>query len=223
MNAWLAGTSSPVPALPSGPSVRSGSSAFSGTNTVCPLLTVWSTPWSKNCPKNVNTELYGGERPTSVVTFGMNSVWCEGTQLSGTPPRPVDGSGSVWHGNLPGLPWVRTGNAAAATAAGFVDVWSTIRLLIVRGRVSNTSLFLFAYDELVTAGLPGPRKPAGTPSASWNFGVVSRGKTSSAAANRVRSGNRLLQEPSTVRSPKEDRRSGIWNAPGPTSAAHGLA
>ena len=97
-----------------------------------PLLTVWSTPWSKNWPKNVNSELYGGERPTSVVTFGMNSVWCDGTQPAGTPATggsPV-GSGSVVHGHAPGLPWVRTGNPAAATAAGLVEVWSTIRLLI---------------------------------------------------------------------------------------------
>src|SRR3954451_14160938 len=121
----------------SGPAI-SGSSAFSGTNTVCPLLTVWSTPWSKNCPKNVNSELYGGERPTSVVTFGMNSVWCEGTQFAGTPTTggSAVGCGSVVQGNFPGLPCVRTGNAAAITAAGFVDVWSTIRLLIVRGRLS---------------------------------------------------------------------------------------
>src|SRR6476661_7383500 len=61
MNAWLGGTSSPVFGLPSGPTVRSGSSAFRGTNTVPPLLTVWSTPWSKNWPKKVNSELYGGD------------------------------------------------------------------------------------------------------------------------------------------------------------------
>src|SRR4051794_41388322 len=143
MNAWLAGTSSPVPALPSGPSVRSGSSARSGTNTVAPLLTVWSTPWSKNCPKNVNIELYGGESPTSVVTFGMNRVWCVGTQSAGTPTTggTASGSGSVVQGNLPGLPWVRTGNSAAATAAGFVEVWSTTRLLTTRGCESTTLPF----------------------------------------------------------------------------------
>src|SRR5436305_2654858 len=127
------GTSSPVFGLPSGPSVISGSSGFNGTKTVAPLLTVWSTPWSKNCPKNVNSELYGGERPTSVVTFGMKSVWCEGTQPAGTPSIPLIGSGSVVHGKRPGLCCDRTGNPAAAIAAGFVDVWSTIRLLIVRG------------------------------------------------------------------------------------------
>ena len=74
MNRWLAGRSSAVPSLWSGPAI-SGSSAFSGTKTVPPPLTVWSTPWSKNWPNSVNIELYGGERPTSVVTFGMNSVW----------------------------------------------------------------------------------------------------------------------------------------------------
>src|SRR3954454_9747515 len=96
MNAWLSGTSSPVLGLPSGPSVRSGSSARSGTKTVPPLLNVWSTPWSKNGPKNVNSELYGGDRPTSVVTFGMNSVLCDGVQPAGTPG--AGGAGSVVHG-----------------------------------------------------------------------------------------------------------------------------
>ncbi len=121
MKAWLGGTSSPLPAMPSGPSVISGSSARRGTNTVPPLLTVWSTPWSKNWPKNVNSELYGGERPTSVVTFGMNSVLCDGTQPSGVPSgSPALGSIVQW--KFPGLPWVRTGNSAAAMAAGLVDV-----------------------------------------------------------------------------------------------------
>src|SRR4051794_6656461 len=139
MNCWLGSVaSSPVPALPSGPSGVSGSSGLGGTKTALPLLTVWSTPWSKNCPKNVNSELYGGDRPTSVVTFGMNSVLCDGTQSAGTPPSPVLGSGSVLHGDSPGLPWDLTGNSAAAMAAGLVDVWSTIRLLIVRGWESTT-------------------------------------------------------------------------------------
>src|SRR4051812_4015002 len=124
MNRWPAGTSSPVFGLPSGPRVTSGSSAFRGTKTVPPLLTVWSTPWSKNWPKKVNSELYGGERPTSVVTFGMKSVWCDGTQSTGTPATggTAVGSGSVVHGCTPGLFWVRTGNPAAAMAAGLVEV-----------------------------------------------------------------------------------------------------
>src|SRR3954453_14396994 len=112
--------------------MRSGSSALSGTKTVLPLFTVWSTPWSKNWPKKVNTLLYGGERPTSVVTFGMNNVWCDGTQPAGTPPVP-SGAGSVVQGNSPGAFCVRPGNSAAAAAAGLVEVWSTIRLLTVLG------------------------------------------------------------------------------------------
>ena len=68
----------------------SGSSALQRDEDRAPLLTVWSTPWSKNWPKNVNSELYGGERPTSVVTFGMNSVLCDGTQSAGRR-RPADG------------------------------------------------------------------------------------------------------------------------------------
>src|SRR3954452_22259996 len=118
----------------SGPAMR-GSSARSGTKTAPPLLTVWSTPWSKNWPKNVNSELYGGERPTSVVTFGMNSVWCEGVQPGGSAITggSAVGFGSVVHGLTPSFPWERTGTPAAATAAGLVEVWSTIRFEITRG------------------------------------------------------------------------------------------
>src|SRR3954469_15101303 len=136
MNAWLAGTSSPVLALPSGPRVRSGSSWRSGTKTVPPLLNVWSTPWSKNCPKNVKSELYGGERPTSVVTFGMKSVLCDGVQPAGTPTTggTAVGSGSLEHGTAVAFVLCeRCGCPDAATAAGFVEVWSTIRLLATRG------------------------------------------------------------------------------------------
>src|SRR4029077_14513943 len=116
--------------------------------TVPPLLTVWSTPWSKNWPKNVNHELNGGERPTSVVTFGMNSVLCAAVQPAGKPGGLPPGPGSVVHGVAEGgSPCVRTGNCAAATAAGFVDVWSTIRLLIVRGWESKTKPFFCAYEE----------------------------------------------------------------------------
>jgi hypothetical protein len=146
MKRWLGGTSSPVLGLPSGPRVTSGSSDLSGMKTLAPLFTVWSTPWSKNWPKNVNSELYGGESPTSVVTFGMNSVLCEGTQPSGTPATGGSTvvSGSVVHGTTPVLPWVRTGNWAAAMAAGLVEVWSTIRLLITRGWESTTLPFFWA-------------------------------------------------------------------------------
>ena len=52
----------------------SGSSGCSGMNTVPPPLVTRSRPWSKNCPKSVNIELNGAERPTSGATFGMNSV-----------------------------------------------------------------------------------------------------------------------------------------------------
>src|SRR4051794_28308193 len=108
MNAWRAGTSSRVFALPSGPSVMSGTSGLSGTKTVEPLLTVWSTPWSKNWPKNVNSELNGGERPTSVVTFGMNSDLCAGVQPAGTPG--VVAVGSVVQMNAVAVgSWLRTG------------------------------------------------------------------------------------------------------------------
>src|SRR3954471_21478379 len=129
MNCWCGSvTSSLVFGLPSGPSVISGSSGLSGTKTALPLLTVWSTPWSKNCPKNVNIELYGGERPTSVVTLGMSRVTPVGTQPSGSPSTSGSavGSGSTWQGTTPWSPCVRTGNCAAATAAGFDEVWSTI-------------------------------------------------------------------------------------------------
>ena len=134
MNCGPLPSSSPVLALPSGPRVRSGSSAFSGMNTVAPPLTVWSTPWSKNWPKKVNRELNGGERPTSVVTFGMNRVPPSPTHPSGVPSgSSAEGWPSALHGTTPALPWVRTGLPAAATAAGLVAVWSTIRLLIRRG------------------------------------------------------------------------------------------
>jgi hypothetical protein len=111
MKRWLAGRSSDVPALWSGPAI-SGSSALSGTKTALPLLTVWSIPWSKNWPKNVNMLLYGGDSPTSVVTLGMNSVWWVGVQLTGTASTGgvASGSGSVVHGTaVAPAPWVRTG------------------------------------------------------------------------------------------------------------------
>src|SRR4051795_9486889 len=190
MNAWLFGTWSGVFGLPSGPRVRSGSSARSGTNTVPPLLNVWSTPWSKNCPKNVNSELYGGERPTSVVTLGMKSVLCDGTQSGGEPTTPVVGSGSTVHGCRPGFCCDRTGNAAAATAAGFVDVWSTTRLLITRGCESYTFPFFCAYELEALPGSPTPKKSSGRPSAGRKTGDVRRGNGWSAVAKFSRAGKR---------------------------------
>ena len=141
MKAWLGGTSSPVFGMPSGPRVISGSSGLSGTKTVPPPLTVWSRPWSKNWPKNVNSELYGGDSPASVLMLGIGNVWCDGTHPAGTPSTggSTIGSGSVVQGTYRGAPgWARTGNPAAATAAGLVEVWSSIRLLITRGCESTT-------------------------------------------------------------------------------------
>ena len=138
MNRWSAGRLSAASLIAvlgsllrmwSGPAI-SGSSFFSGTNTVPPLLVVRSTPWSKNWPNSVNSWLYGGERPTSVVTFGMNSVSWSGTQSVAV--------GCALQARTPSLPWVRTGFSAAAIAAGLPEVWSTIRLLTVRGWESNT-------------------------------------------------------------------------------------
>src|ERR1700750_3403652 len=209
-------TSSPVLGRPSGPfgSPRSGSSARSGTNTVAPLLTVWSTPWSKNWPKNVNQELYGGDSPTSVVTFGMKRVLPVPVHPAGVPcGLPGVGSPPGSHGKALGVSGscVRTGKPAAATAAGFVAVWSTIRLLATRAVSSKTSPFFCAYVVGVpAAGSPGGA-PVGTGSALRNLRDVRRGNSSSDAAKRARfdvvpsafwiGGNRLLQEPSTVRRP----------------------
>jgi hypothetical protein len=107
----------------------------------------------------VNHALNGGERPTSVVTFGMNSVLPSGVYSAG-------GFGSE-HGIAEGgFPCVRTGNLAAATAAGFVDVWSTIRLLMMRGCESKTKPFFCLYDELGCGG----RAPPGEASASRKTG-----------------------------------------------------
>src|SRR6476620_617710 len=98
----------------------------------------------------------------------MNRVWWSGTQ-----PGEFGGTGGVAvgrpapQGATPGFPWVRTGNPAAATAAGLVEVWSSIRLLITRGCESKTLLpaVFGAYGDDATAGEPGPKKPDPTPSA----------------------------------------------------------
>ncbi len=82
------------------------------------------------------------------------------------------------------MPCVRTGFSAASMAAGFVEVWSTMRLLMTRGCESKTKPFFCLYEEDGIAGLPGPKKPAGTPSASLNVpGLPAmRGNTWSDAA-----------------------------------------
>src|SRR4029079_3703004 len=93
------------------------------------------------------------------------------------------GFGSVVPASTRLLPWVRTGWPAAATAAGFVEVWSTIRLLMTRGCASKTvPFFCFSYDE------PGGPKPGGTLSASRKFFAERRGKTWSDAAKVSRPG-----------------------------------
>ena len=92
------------------------------------------------------------------------------------------GVGSVVQALMPRLPCVRTGEPAAAMAAGLVDVWSTIRLLTMRGSVSKTFPFFCAYDELAGPGL-GPKKSVGAPCAVKNFLEPSRGKIWSAEPN----------------------------------------
>jgi hypothetical protein len=82
------------------------------------------------------------------------------------------------HGKTPGLPWVRTGKPAAATAAGLDGVWSTIRLLIMRGCESVTDPVVWAYDVL---GPPGAAKMLG--SAVLKSALANRGKVWSAAPN----------------------------------------
>ena len=119
------------------------------------------------------------------------------------------------------MPWVRTGMPAAAFAAGLVEVWSTIRLLTTRGSESNTFPAFWAYDDEVTAGDPGPKKPAPTPSAALKDAEAILGKSWSAAPNVSWPGCRLLHDPSTVRSPCETRGLGIWFAAVPMSVAHG--
>ena len=94
------------------------------------------------------------------------------------------------------MPWVLTGKPAAAIAAGFVDVWSTMRLLTVRGCESKTLPFFCWYEEVSC-----PPNPGGAGSASLKGGCVSRGNGWSAAANVSRPGKRLLHDPSTVRRP----------------------
>ena len=71
----------------------------------------------------------------------MSNVWCDGVQPAGTPATRGTASswGSVVHGTAVAVPiWARTGCAAAARAAGLVEVWSTIRLLAMRGCASTT-------------------------------------------------------------------------------------
>jgi hypothetical protein len=87
---------------------------------------------------------------------------------------------------------------------------------MTRGSVSKTLPEVCAYD----VGSGGP-KPSATVPAARKTGVVRRGKTSSAAPILPRPATRLLQEPSTVRSPKESSGLDSWLGPVPTSAPQG--
>ncbi|MCY1411684.1 hypothetical protein D9M68_672740 [compost metagenome] len=102
----------------------SGSSGISGMKMV-PLLPLEtrSRPWSKNWPKKVNQELKGAESPSSGVVLGMKKT----SRSSGVL-------------KMPSRPGLRTGAAPplASTAAGLLAVWSTIRLLMIRGSASAT-------------------------------------------------------------------------------------
>src|SRR5471030_974895 len=100
-------------------------------------------------------------------------------------------------------------------AAGLVDVWSSIRLLIRRGCESKTLPDSCAYDVDGMMPLPGPKKSVGLGSAVRKIGLVSRGNAWLAAANVSRPGSRLLHCPSTVRRPYAVRASGIWSGAGP--------
>ncbi len=150
----------------------------SGTKTVPPPLTVWSRPWSKNWPKNVKSELKGGEKPLSVLMLGIGNVWWVGCIRPAPPDRRVRqrvGIGRARH-------VVRCSRLGAHREprrrhrSRVVAVWSTIRLLTTRGWESKTFPVFWEYDEIGTAGLPGPKKPAGTPSARRNVGMGGAGR-----------------------------------------------
>ncbi|MOA01738.1 hypothetical protein D3C78_1211600 [compost metagenome] len=84
---------------------------------------------------------------------------------------------------------------------------------MVRGCESNTLPLVCVYDDPGTAGEPGPKKPAGTPSAGLKTGSLKRGKVLSAAPNWVLlvppMFSRLLFDPSTARRPNGERMFGI--------------
>src|SRR3954452_10184081 len=154
------------------------------------------------------------------MTFGMNSVVFSGRQPFGVP------SGSAGLGSTPQVndgsppPWARTGKPAAAMAAGLVEVWSTIRLLITRGSESTTLPDFCLYDD-------GPGAPTGNSgvigSASRKSLELIRGKPWSAEPLVPWPSMRLLQDPSTVRRPLEISGLGIWSGPLPTSVPHRLS
>src|SRR4029078_12378054 len=87
---------------------------------------------------------------------------------------PSAATGSVVHGTAVALPpvWVRCGCPAAATAAGLVLFWSSMRLLTMRTWESTIDPVFDLYDV-------GPGAPTGKlgliGSASRNDGLVRRG------------------------------------------------
>ncbi|MCY1292204.1 hypothetical protein D9M69_471650 [compost metagenome] len=111
------------------PATKRGSSGCSGMKMVpLPPLVTRSRPWSKNCPKKVIQALKGAVSPASGAVLGMKFT-CWSSAVPNSPSRP----GLVTR-VAPSVP------AAAATAAGLLLVWSTIRLEIVRGSASTTSV-----------------------------------------------------------------------------------
>ena len=51
--------------------VYNKSSGCNGISTCAPAFGIKSRPWSKNCPNNVNQELYPADALKSGVTFGI--------------------------------------------------------------------------------------------------------------------------------------------------------
>ena len=120
-----------------------------------PLLTVWSTPWSKNWPKNVNQRVVR-RREADVGGHVGDEERLVRRHAGRAPVVRVRRRVRVRSCTArPAWPCVRTGKLAAATAAGFVEVWSTIRLLMVRGCESTTLPFSDLYD----VGPGGPTAP----------------------------------------------------------------
>ena len=96
-------------------------------------------------------------------------------------------------------------------AAGFPGVWSTTKLLTMRGSLSSTKPLVWAYEvrSPQSGGVPGPlMSPIGpgmveqATSAVRNSVLTKRRNTSSAAPKVSWPGTRLLQMPETVRRPK---------------------
>ncbi|MNM81929.1 hypothetical protein D3C81_939460 [compost metagenome] len=118
------------------PGTNNGSSGCSGMNTVPePPLVTRSRPWSKNWPKKVIHWLKGAVRPASGLTFGSKKV--SNVEPSVRVPVTTCAPALRTSSTVPRMP-SRPGSKVAATAAGLLAVWSTIRLLMVRGCESIT-------------------------------------------------------------------------------------